>query len=138
MSLSICRGLVPGPPWNTKICGYSNSAYSMKWHRSMHTIVPLHPQTPSFRSKTEQEFIEKKNPHISEPMQFKPSLFKCHCTDKSTRLCPGGMGWTQSVLPIPISLSRHISHTHHACFLWLLDWLSMSWPVWENWRINFI
>lgn len=47
-----------------------------KWHRSMHTVSPSHPQTPDCRSKTVLVFIEKKKPRIREPAQFKPVLLK--------------------------------------------------------------
>lgn len=50
----------------------------VKWHSSMHTIGPLHPQTPNCGWKTAQVFIEK-NLHISRPAEFKPMLFKGHC-----------------------------------------------------------
>lgn len=41
----------------------------------MHIIRPLHPQTLNHWWKTVQVFIEK-NPCISKPMPFKPTLFK--------------------------------------------------------------
>lgn len=117
--------LSDNPPTVHKYCA-PGIQYYIKWHRPMHTVGPLHLQTPNFRSKTEQIFTAGKNPHISGLMQFKPLLFKGNSTDKSTRFCLGGLG-LQPALPIPVSLSTLISQVHHACFLQLLDWLSLSW-----------
>lgn len=41
----------------------------------MHSVGPLHPQTPNLGSKTTQVFIEKKF-CVSRPTQFKPMFFE--------------------------------------------------------------
>lgn len=41
----------------------------------MHTVSPRGPQTLNCRSKTAQVLTEKKDPHISRPMQFKGQLY---------------------------------------------------------------
>lgn len=68
LSLGICGGLFPGPPWTPK-SAYTQVPY-IKWHNAC-----SQPST-SEESKTVQVFSER-NGHISAPMQFKPVLFNC-------------------------------------------------------------
>lgn len=65
LSLSICRGLVQDS---------MGAQFSyIKWHRSMHAVSPLHPQTPNCESKPVQVLTEK-NPHVSGLAWFKTKL----------------------------------------------------------------
>lgn len=54
----------------------------VKWHRTMHTVSPLNPQTPDCGLKTAQVFIKKKNSRASDRCSSDWGWSSVHCTWK--------------------------------------------------------
>lgn len=59
----------------------------VKWHRTMHAVSPLNPQTPNCRPKMTQVFIKKNNPRMSDRCSSDWDWSRVHCNWKRKPRC---------------------------------------------------